>query len=235
MTKLSSLSILIPCYNNEDTINDVLQESVEIGNTCAKVFEVIVIDDGSSDTSVELIESFAKKSSKITLIRHNENQGFGKTIKELYYLSKEDFAFSIPGDRQIRADSLFTLMTKIDRCSMVIGYRLHRNDNIFRKFQSFFYNALLRLFFRINLHDVNSTKLFRCKILDEIKLAADSAFVDAEFCIKTVRKGLKVGEVEISHYPGEKGGGGAHLKTVIPSVKDLIIFILMDKFGLLVC
>lgn len=223
--KLSSLSILIQVYNNEETIGRVLEEAIETGKKYTKNLELIVVDDASQDDSLSVIREYAKRYRQIKIIAHPKNLGFGKTIKESYEKARNDFIFSIPGDRQIRADVLLILLRKITEFDLVSGRRKKRQDSFWRKMQSRIYNSLLRYFGGLKIHDVNSAKLWKRKLLDKITLNCESAFVDAELCFKAQRAGFKMGEVSIPHYPDKAGtGNGASLKTVLPVIKDLVLF-----------
>lgn len=227
--KLSSLSILTQVYNNEKTIGQVLSEAIRIGEKYAKELEVLVVDDASSDDSLSIIKRYAKKYRQIKVIAHPKNLGFGKTIKESYEAARNDFIFTIPGDRQIRAEVLPILLRKIERLDLVIGRREKRQDSFWRKTQSLIYNSLLRYFGGLKIHDVNSSKLLKRRLLDKITLNCESAFVDAQLCLGAQRAGFKIGEVSIPHYPGKHKGGGATLKTVLPTVKDLLLFFRKGK------
>lgn len=222
---LSSLSILIQVYNNQKTIGKVLQEAIAIGGKYTKSFELLVVDDASSDNSLSIINQYAKRYGQIKVIAHPNNLGFGKTIKESYEKASNDFIFTIPGDRQIRAEILPKLLEKMDKFDLVVGRREKRQDSFWRRMQSRIYNNILRFIFGLKVKDVNSSKLIRKKILENITLNSDSAFVDAELCLKAKRKGYRIGEAVIPHFPDEsKGGGGAKLQTVLPVIKDLWLF-----------
>lgn len=228
MNKLSSLSIVIQVYNDEDTIGKVLDDALRVGKYYCRKLEILVVDDGSLDTSVEIIKKLQKRIPHIRLIAHKENKGFGETIKECYQEARYDYIFSLPGDRQIRSDVLRDLLTTIDVNDIVVGWRRDRHDSVIRAFQSQFYNRIIRLISRIPVHDVNSTKLIKKKVLKSIQLEATSAFVDGELLMKASRAGFTLGEIPIHHYPRENGvggGGGGSLKTILPAVADLVQFI----------
>ncbi len=226
MTKLDSLSIIIPLYNNEKTLEKVITEAVSEGKKHTDDLEVLVLDDGSSDKSVLLANKSARKYKNVKILRHSKNLGFGITIKSLYESSSKSYIFSIPGDHQIRANVLGGLTYGLREYDMVIGKRSIRQDSLFRVVQSKVYNKLLNVFFNLDTTDVNSAKLFRKKIIDAISLTSESAFVDGELCIKAKRAGFRIGEVEIEHFPDySAGGGGGKAVTVWKTIGDFLGFI----------
>lgn len=251
--KLSSLSILIPAYNDEATIDQVIKEAVAVGRRVAKKFEIVVVDDGSVDRTVSLARYYlARLLVKSRLIVHQVNQGYGRTIKELYYAGRNEWLFTIPGDYQVGARELETILHnfflssphrrgssvwKIDSrfrgndknamtSDMVLGWRSKRNDPMNRLLSSWIYNTMLRLLFHITIHDANSVRLMRRAILNDIRLASDSAFVDAELVICAKRSGFTVTEVPIMHRARSDGasGGGNQWRTMWGTVREMVHF-----------
>lgn len=243
MMKLSSLSFLIPAYNDEATITRVVAEAVAVGKRVAKKFEVVVTSDGSQDMTRIILVRLAKKVENLRVITHRVNQGYGRTIKELYYAGKSEWLFSIPGDYQVGARELEAILratptlwsgesrsssrqarTIYDVPDMILGWRVARHDPVNRLFASWVYNSLLRLLFGITLHDVNSVRLMRRAVLKDIALTSDSAFVDAELVIGALRNGFRVTEAPIAHRPRQGGGQGRGngWKTVWETAREMI-------------
>ncbi len=212
---LPSLSILIPAFNDEKTIGKVIGEA-----KAAKPSKIIIIDDGSTDTSEEIL----KKFKGITLIMHPKNEGYGRTIKELYYSGNSDWLFTVPGDYQVGAKELLKLLPYTDSADMIIGWRKERKDPLSRLIQSAMYKSLLWILFGIQLHDVNSIRLIRRNMMDTIKLESNSAFVDAELAIKAIKAGLRILEVPISHRASVKTGrgGGGKWWTIVPTIWEMV-------------
>ena len=105
----------------------------------------------------------------------------------------------------------------------VIGWRVNRNDPPRRKMQSMVYNLMLRTFYGNRNKDVNSIKLFRRDILDNIELRSESPFVDAELCIRAAKAGYKVIEIPIEHLPRmTQGASGGKLSVILDTFSDLI-------------
>lgn len=215
---LESISFLIPAYNDNATIRAVVDEAKAVGRRVAKDVEIVVIDDASR-TPINI--------RGVTLSSHETNQGYGRTIKELYYTGKNEWLFSIPGDYQIGAKELLKLIPHVKEADMILGWRVARHDPINRRIVSWVYNTLLRLFFGITIHDANSVRLMRRSVLRKIRLVSSSAFVDAELLLRARRAGFRVIEVPITHRARMDGsrGGGNKWRTIAATIVDMIRFL----------
>ncbi|MEK7141434.1 MAG: glycosyltransferase family 2 protein [Patescibacteria group bacterium] len=224
MMKLSSLSFLIPAFNDEATIETVVAEAVSVGRRVAKKFEIVVINDGSRDMTGLNLVTVAKKFKELRVITHRANQGYGRTIKELYYAGRYDWLFTIPGDYQVGAKELEKLIPSSDSSDMMLGWRVIRRDPTNRLLSSWIYNTLLRLLFGITLHDINSVRLLRRSMLQTITLTSHSAFVDAELVIRAKRLGFSVTEIPITHRARSDGasGGGNQWGTMWRTVREMV-------------
>lgn len=226
MKSLASLSFLIPCYNDQTTIKTVVLEAVRIARRLAIPFEIIVINDASRDKTGQILSGLTKRIRKLRIITHTTNKGYGATIKELYYAGKNTWLFTIPGDYQIGAKELLKLIPMADTSDMVVGLRTKRSDSRARKRQSKVYNSLLQLFFRMPVQDANSVRLMKRQIMEKITLSSSSAFVDAELVLRAQGAGYRICQSQIVHRQRANGthGGGGRLKTILPTIKDMVIF-----------
>lgn len=228
MMKLSSLSFLIPAYNDEATIEIVVKQAVAVGRRVAKKFEIVVVNDGSRDMTGPGLVSLVKKVKELRVITHRTNQGYGRTIKELYYAGIGDWLFTIPGDYQIGAKELEKMISQIGNNDMILGWRVRRRDPSNRLLSSWIYNTLLRLLFGITIHDINSVRLMRRSILASLHLSSSSAFVDAELVIRAKRLNHTIAEVPIAHRARSDGkpGGGNQWGTMWATIADMLRFFL---------
>lgn len=217
--QLSSLSLLIPAYNDEATIGRVIAEATRVGKRVAKTFDIILIDDASREPI---------RPGQFRLIRHTKNQGYGRTIKELYYAGTKEWLFTIPGDYQVGARELEKLIPFSRSADMILGWRVKRNDPPNRLLASWVYNTLLRVLFGVTLHDINSVRLMRRSILQKIPLTSSSAFVDAELVIGAKHQGFRVTEVPISHRrrADTRQGGGNQWGTIVGTIIEMVRFFL---------
>jgi glycosyltransferase involved in cell wall biosynthesis len=219
---LKSLSLIIPAYNDETTIGKLIADSADLLNEICPDYEIIVTNDGSKDNTLNVISDCQKKNSRIRIINHEINQGYGLTIKELYYAAQKELVLSLPGDYQYSPQQLLKMAAGLDDHDFVIGLRLHRNDPWRRKFQSHIYNLMLRIIYGHKHKDVNSIKLFKRDILNHIQLHSDTAFVDAEFCIRAEKAGYRVIEIPIDHLPRlSQGASGGKFSVIAQTFGDL--------------
>lgn len=224
---LPSLSILIPAYNDEQTIGKTVLEAYKVGRKCTRKLEIIVLNDASPDNTGKVLETLRKKIPVLKILKHTINGGYGAAIKDLYYAGKNEWLFTTPGDYQIPPQEILKLIKNIGKADMVIGWRVKRRDPPNRLRQSRIYNTLLRVLYDISLKDINSVRLMKRPIMENIALTTKSAFVDAELTIMALKKGYRVIEVPISHKAREVGevtAGGGKLKTILPVIKDMLIF-----------
>lgn len=226
MNTVSSISFLIPTYNDEKTIERAISEAERVGTLIAKRFEIIVINDASLDQTGLLLKKLIRKIPTLNVITHRVNQGYGRTIKELYSMGTGEWIFTIPGDYQVGAREILTLLPKTVHFDLIIGWRKKRIDPTARLVQSALYNRLLCLLFGLTIHDVNSVKLMKSHILNKLSLQSESAFVDAELIIDAKKKGFAVGEVQVAHRASVAVGSGGSFQTIFPTLKEMIFYIM---------
>jgi len=220
---LKSFSLIIPAYNDESTVGRLIADSINVlGPICAD-YEIIVTNDGSKDNTPHILQDWAKKNNHIRVINHEINQGYGLTIKELYFAAQKTIVGSLPGDYQYSPDSLLKMAAGLSDHDFVIGLRVKRNDPWRRKLQSHIYNLMLRIIYGHKHKDVNSIKLFKRDILNQIQLQSLTAFVDAEFCIRAEKAGYRVVEIPIDHLPRlSQGASGGKISVIAQTFGDLL-------------
>jgi len=221
--KLSSLSILIPAYDDKKTIALVVNRAREAGQLFAKRFEIVVCNDASPDLLASVLPLLKRSIPEMRIMTHKKNQGYGGTLKDLYFEGKNEWLFTIPGDYQIDPMELRKLLPLTDAGDMIIGWRKVRFDSQARKLQSVVYNGLLRCMYGIRLHDINSVRLMKRSIIEGRYIASTSAFVDAELTIGAIRDGFRVIEYPIKHRKREtSGAGGGKLSVILPVIFDMV-------------
>lgn len=214
--KLSELSIFFPAYNEEGNIATTIIDASKAAKELAKSYEIIVVNDGSTDRTAEVVKELQKYDHNIKLITHQENRGYGASVKTGLKACKMKWIFFTDSDGQFRYDELKKFVSVSDKADLIIGYRRKRMDPLHRIFVA---QVLLKiwnfLLFGLTVSDVDCAyKLFRREVRDAIKLETESAITITEFIVKAKSLGFKILQLPVNHYPrkfGRQTGGNWHV------------------------
>ena len=221
---LTSLSIFFPCYNEAANVGAMIDQAVQVGEAYGIDYEVLVIDDGSSDDSVQMVQKRAKINSRIRLIRHSKNMGYGAALRTGFKNVTKDLVFLTDGDNQFHLSEIDKLFSKIDSCDVVAGYRINRQDKAYRRLNGFLWTKLTKRLFGLPTRDVDCAfKLFRKRALEGLKLKSDHLMIHAEILARIKKNGFKIEEIGVTHYPRGAGKASATGFTrILKSFQELL-------------
>jgi glycosyltransferase involved in cell wall biosynthesis len=225
MKSALSLCIAIPAYNEAASISSVISDSVKVAPQFASDFEILLVNDGSSDRTGVIMDSFAKKNRHIKVVHHPKNQGFSGAIKTCYRRAKKDTIFLLPGDGQIKASDLSLFWKALPGADVVVGYRINNPEPLLRKINSFMFHTVYRTFFGVKLKEISTSILWRKRVLDSLDITAipRSALIEPEVVYKAWVKGYRFSEVGIPYYA--RSGGkpkGGNLLMLLMTLKELL-------------
>ena len=197
-----SISVFFPCYNDEKTIGQLIQNAHEILKKLNLQHEIIVIDDGSTDNSRSLLKKLKKELPVLKIIFHRQNKGYGGALRSGFKKAKYDLIFYTDGDGQYdvkEMELLFPLMTKdID---VVNGIKMERNDPWYRLAIGKGYNFFVRNLFNLKIFDTDCDfRLIRRSVLKGIKLNCNSGAICVELVKKLQDQSARFREVSVHHY-----------------------------------
>jgi glycosyltransferase involved in cell wall biosynthesis len=202
----SSLSIVLPAYNEEHNIEGALEEACEVAASVAPAWEVIVVDDGSRDTTAQRIAQIGKRQPRVRLISFPENRGYGAALRAGFHAARGDLIFYTDSDRQFDLSELRYFLPVMDRTDVAIGFRVYRYDPVLRCLLSWVYNRLVSVVFRARVRDVDcSFKLFRREVLEAIDLETTDFFIDTEMVAKARKWNFRILQKGVKHYPRRAG------------------------------
>jgi glycosyltransferase involved in cell wall biosynthesis len=193
-----SLSIVIPAYNEEVTIADIIQRSLHAAQAWTNDFEVLVLDDKSKDRTVEIIQSICAQNPRVTLIRHEVNQGIAVTFEELYRLASKEYVFLVSGDGQFPPELLHSCIPLLENADIIICQRTYKPYNIYRHIVSWSFRWIPYFLFGVDLYDAGSVKLMPKRYLVEIPVTSHTVFVEAERLLKAKKLGARIAAVKFS-------------------------------------
>lgn len=218
------VSVLIPILNEEDNVDPLCRELTEVLDDAGLDYEIIFVDDGSTDRSLERLLAFADGNPRILVLDLRRN--FGQTAAMAAGIDHARGKILIPmdGDRQNDPHDIPALLEMLDgtpRLDIVSGWRKSRQDHWFsRRLPSKIANAMIRRFTGIRIHDFGCTlKAYRREVLEHISLSSDlHRFLPA----LAAWHGAKIGEMAVNHRPRVAGRTKYDLRRTIRVLLDLV-------------
>ncbi len=224
--KVDSLSVFFPCINEEGNIESTVSQAETVLKKLKLKYEIIVVDDGSTDKTGEIADKLAKENSHIRVIHHPKNLGYGEALKSGFYSAKYDVIVYTDGDRQFDFSEVTKFLEKIKDSDMVIGYRIKRQDSFLRKLFGRGWRLTLFTFFGLTLKDVDcGFKMVRKSVIEKIPHLESQrgAMINAELAIKAKKFDFRITQVGVNHYPRLSGKPtGANIQVIIKSYIDLV-------------
>lgn len=226
-----SLSIVIPAFNEGDGLAKLIRETYNEASKITHDFEIIVVNDGSTDKTAVVANSLAKTYKNVRVIHHPKNQGLSSAFQTGIKACKKDIILYIEGDGQQPLKDQYQVLKKIKSADVVLGTRSYRFDySMFRKILSYGFLFLLRLFFNLKYKDVGWSQAYRRKIFDVVDIQSTSPFFCAELVIKALRNGFKVAEAPVFYRSRKRGSTNyGNIVTAHKMFRDMMRL----KFGLL--
>lgn len=225
---VNELSVFLPSFNEGETIKDVVLNTRDVLQKVAKKWEIIVVNDGSRDDTKKIVMALEKEESRIRLINHSENKGYGASFKTGLYNSKYEWISFIDSDGQFDFAEITNFLDKQKEtnANLVIGYYKKRQVSKSKIITSKIWELSIFILFGLKVHDIDcGFKLISRKVVEKIPHLESErgAFITSEFLIKAKREGFKIAEVPVTHYPRLTGvGTGRNLNVIIKSFVDLL-------------
>lgn len=231
---MQSWSAGIMCYNEAGTIQQVIADTLKVLKEISNGdFEVIVVDDCSTDNSKSLVEEMLPDNKELKLVHHPVNRGIGGTLRSIYFNATKENVVAICGDGQFDLSEL-KMKTEFSNGEFISFFRLQNTEyNGFRNFLSFFNKWFNKYMLKIYLNDVNWVKVYKTHIIRELDLQIKSSLVESEICSKLMQAGGKANEFKSKYLPRTYGvSKGSSWKIVRKAIADLFsLFWVVNKFN----
>jgi len=218
------LTIAMPCFNEEASVESVVRESLAAVDDVEGGGEVLVVDDGSSDRTPEILRRLTAEDGRLRVFTNESNQGIGGFNRRMMSEARGDWVLFVSSDGEFdpREGLRFLQIATDEGADAVLGYRASKNYNAWRHAVSYSFNALTALCFGRSFRDIGSMRLLRRELFQPLVLYSSSAFLNAERLLVGAHLGARVVEVPIEHRPRLSGvGGGARPRRVAEAAADL--------------
>lgn len=223
MKKNISLSIFFPAFNEEANIARSVAEAEMAVKEITDTYEIIIINDGSSDGTREIAEWLAWKNPRVRVVHHETNKGYGAAVLSGVEAARFDYVFFTDADLQFDLRELANLTRYAGEYDAVLGYRARRRDSFLRKLNAKGWNMLNHFFFGLKVDDIDCAfKLLDRKLVSGLNVQSRGAMVSAEMLIRLERAGATFKEVPVTHLPRKSGvQTGAHPKVIAKAFADM--------------
>lgn len=225
MAKSCKISLFFPAYNEEKNIKKTVYDALSYLPKISSDFEIIVVDDGSIDKTAEIVQKISKENSKVQLVLHPKNRGYGAALKTGFETAKYPWVAFADSDGQFDISELGLLVKEAGRANLVLGYRLRRADHPIRSITTYGWNTLAKILLGLDAKDYScGFKLIKKDVYKQaLPLVGEEKVTQIELLVKAKRLGFKTAEVGVHHYPRKFGTQtGANFSVALKSIIDLL-------------
>jgi glycosyltransferase involved in cell wall biosynthesis len=219
-----SISVFFPCYNEQDNVAKVAEQAIGVLDGLHADYEILIVDDGSSDHTAEVADRMAAANPRVRVVHHPRNRGYGAALQSGFRAATKELVFYTDGDAQFDLNELPPLLPLMKEFDIVSCYRMDRKDTPFRKLGGWLWTKMNGMLFSLNLRDIDCAfKLYKRTIFDHITMESQGALIDTEILARAARKGYKITQRGVHHYPrtaGRETGGSP--KVMLRAFKEVI-------------
>lgn len=220
----TDLSVFLPFHNEEENIAAAVQATTTALETMPGIgeFEVIIVNDGSTDRTKAIAEEIIRKDARVRLVSHETNRGYGAAVMSGFRAAHLEYVFFTDGDLQFDVREIGKLLTFVPEYGAVIGYREKRRDSRIRLLNAFCWNRFIRLVFGLTVRDIDCAfKLFKTGLVADLPMISGGAMFSSELLVRLKLAGVRFKEVPVAHLPRKNGAAsGAKLRVIMKAFRE---------------
>lgn len=221
------ISFVIPVYNEKDSLVELYEEI--ISSIGSKKYEIIFVDDGSTDGSVEILRNLTMKDNNLVLIQFYRNYGKSAALSEGFKRADGDCIVTMDADLQDNPAELDNLLLKLNEgYDVVSGWKKDRKDPLSKRIPSKFFNLVTRMFTGVKIHDFNcGLKIYRKSVIKTLDIyGGRHRYIPA----LAGQKKFKVSEIVVNHRPRKHGETKYGGRRFFHGFFDLISVLFLSKY-----
>jgi glycosyltransferase involved in cell wall biosynthesis len=220
---VQAVSAVLPAYNEAQNLPVVLPRLQAALQRHLREHEILVVDDGSRDETPQVLAKLAAGIPTLRVLRHERNRGYGAALRTGFAAARHPWIFLMDADDQFDPEEVERLLAASGGADIVTGYRLARRDPLLRWLNAWAFFTVARLALGPLARDVNCAfKLLRTELVGSLGLVSEGALINAECLAKARRRGARVEEVPVHHYPRRLGKQtGADPRVVARAFREL--------------
>ena len=218
-----SLSVVLPAHNEEENIETTVKQCMSYLDNAVGSYEVIVVNDGSSDSTPTIVQELTEENPSVVLLNHEVNRGYGGALLSGFEGATLDYIFFMDSDGQFDISDLDRMLPDVNEKEVLIGYREDRADSPIRSLNAWLYAMYIYLMFGLKVRDMDCAfKVFPTKAYHSVRpILSGGALFTAEFLIKLKKQGYKLREYPVRHFPRRFGTqSGANISVILRMFKE---------------
>jgi glycosyltransferase involved in cell wall biosynthesis len=223
VSTIDSLSVIIPAFNEAQSLRGALAEIVRELGRLGIPFEIIVVDDGSDDGSVDLLSKLSSAEPRVKVLRHVSNRGKGSALRTGLAAAAFEWILFIDADLQVPLRELVAFDRATRDADILIGYRCNKKYAFKRSIISAIYKYIVRILFGINVRDVGCPfKLLRATVVRSIQLSTNGFGFDVELLWRLFLAGARFIEIPVESLPRQAGESKVTMRRIVLCLVELI-------------
>ena len=225
----NSITIGVMCYNEVGSLEKTVLAINEFLTARSNNFEILIVDDGSTDGSKEICEKLALYHSNIKVIYHQVNLGIGETLRDIHFNASKKWVANVPADGQFDV-AMFDGVLLSDNQFVCYFRKENLVYNTRRNYLSFFNKAVNKYFLGIKVLDINWVKIYPTSFFKIQKITLRSSLVESENVFFLMKHKFEMIELPSKYLPREAGmSKGASLKVVRKAIFDLLLLLFVCR------
>lgn len=220
---MKTLTLVLPAFNEERNIATTIEAACETLAQLALEWEIIIVNDGSADGTGEICDQLASSNRRVRIIHHAVNRGYGAALKSGIVSAQHELIFFTDSDGQFRFKELPKFIEYAQEYDIVVGYRGKRHDPPHRLMNALGWKILVQMMLGIYIRDIDCAyKVFRREVFERIQIRSVGAMVNTEILAQAMKFGVRLKEVEVSHFPRRFGNPtGANIRVILKAFREL--------------
>jgi glycosyltransferase involved in cell wall biosynthesis len=221
--RLPSLTVVLPCHDEEANVEQAVREAGAAARDTAADYEILVVDDGSSDATRRIAAACAAEDRRVRLLVHDTNRGYGAALRTGIAAARCDWILLTDADLQFDLGELRDFVEPARDHDLLVGFRLVRMDPLPRRVNAYAWNRLVDRVFDLRVRDVDCAfKLIRRDLAQRLRLTADGAMISTELVARAALAGARMAEFGVHHRPRAAGRqSGADPAVVAGAFREL--------------
>lgn len=212
-----NISFVLPMYNESENIEDSISRMSALAREICGDYEIVVVDDASTDGCGDIVDRLASGDPHIKPIRLKVNTKFGGALKTGLKNASMDIVLYTDSDFPAKEDDIKKALGLLDGADVVTAYSLVIKDSSLKRIiMSKGYNFLVHLLFGLKIKDINSgLKIYRRKVLEGLNLKSNSPFLDVEIFAEAARRGFRIKQYGLIFELRTKGSSAISRMSVV--------------------